>query len=108
MANIDNRQLERFPIEIPATLRMSDNPGEEPIEVRTKDVCSGGAFFHATQTVPVGTEVAVDLVLPIGELKKIDADNVLIKVDGSVIRITDEGMVVRFNSKYQITPLKKR
>jgi hypothetical protein len=108
MTNLNKRQLERFPLELPAMLQVSDDPGVEPIEVCTKDVCSGGAFFHTTESIPVGTDVSIDLVIPIGELKKIAADNVLIKVDGSVIRTTDEGMVVRFSSKYHISPVEKR
>jgi len=107
MTGLNKRSMDRFPLEIPAKVQIEGQPNTEPIELHTKDVCSGGAFFHTAQSIPIGTGVQVDLVIPISQLKKIDADNVLIKVAGSVIRANDEGMVVSFKRKYSITPLQK-
>ena len=76
------------------------------MEFVTSDVCSGGAFFHTDQSMPVGTEVTVDLVISTDQLKRLDADRVLIKTAGAVVRTDEEGMAICFEKKYVITPLK--
>lgn len=107
MPGLDKRRMERFSLKIPAKLQIKDKPDNKPLELTTKDVCSGGAYFNTTQPAPIGTEVDVQLVIPISELKKIDADNVVITVSGSVLRANDKGMVVAFNNNYSIAPLQK-
>jgi hypothetical protein len=106
MAAIDKRKMERFSLEIPTYLQVAVEQESESRELVTRDVCAGGALFHTDQPLPVGTEIKVDLVLSISELKKIKADKVLIKVDGVVIRTDEKGMAVCFDKKYKITPLK--
>jgi hypothetical protein len=102
----ENREMERYSLEIPAHVELANEQGEERLEYVTQDVCSGGAFFHTDQPMPIGTKLKVDLVVPIDQLKKIESDRVLIKVNGDVVRIGEKGMAVRFKKKFTITPLK--
>lgn len=106
MNGIDKRKVERFPLELPAFLKVGDESEGETVEFVTSDVCSGGAFFPTDKPIPVGTEVKVDLVIPIDQLKKIEADKVLITVAGSVIRTEKRGMAVCFDNKYKIMPIR--
>ncbi len=102
----NKRTMERFDLNLPAYLTRSSQQGsEETIELETSDICAGGAFFRTDKPLPIGTEVDVDVVLPLDELKKLRGDKVLIKVSGSVVRIDDEGIAVSFDKKYSLSPL---
>ncbi len=106
MSMLDKRTMERFDLEIAAHIQAGAEDESESIDVVTKDVCSGGAFFQTDTPLAIGTGVKVDLVMPISELKKMDADSVFVRVSGEVIRSDQEGMAVCFGKKYKITPLK--
>ncbi len=109
----EKRKLERFDLKIPAKIKLADlsqdDRGEEIPDLTTSDISSGGAFFHTTKPLPKGTDIKIDLILPLGKLKKLSEDSLhaLIKVTGTVIRTESEGMAIRFDSNYQIRPLKK-
>ncbi len=106
MSILNKRAMERFDLEIATHIEAGAEDEGQSIDVVTKDVCSGGAFFQTGTPLPRGTEVKVDLVMPISELKKIEADSVSVTVSGEVIRSDGEGMAVCFDRKYRITPLK--
>jgi hypothetical protein len=53
----------------------------------------------------VGTEMQVDLVLPLDELKKIEGKRANIKLKGAVIRTGEKGMAIIFDKKYRISPM---
>lgn len=95
MSILDKRKMERYPMAISAYLTFNAAQNEKAIEHVTRDICAGGAFFHASRSFPVGTDVQVDLVLP---------NRVRVKVDGAVIRSTQNGMAICFDNKYKIIP----
>lgn len=102
----ENRRLERFGLGLPSQVQISqENKGEGVLAVETRNVCSGGAFFKTEELLAEGTEVAIDLVLPLDELKKMDGRRTLIKVSGVVVRTEDEGMAVQFNRRFKLVPL---
>ncbi len=104
----DSRRLERFHLQIAATVRIvseSEKHDGEVIDLLTSDVCSGGAYFHTEQPLPEGTNVKVDLALPIDELKKRKRRNALVKIKGEVIRSETAGMAICFEDNYKIRPL---
>jgi len=105
MTGIDRRKLERFSLEIPAYTRIGNNDNYQSYKLITKNICSGGAFLYIDHMIPVGTEVDIDLVIPISQLKNIDAHNVLIQVNGSVIRNEIDGIAICFENNYKITPM---
>jgi hypothetical protein len=47
-----------------------------------------------------------ELVMPLDRLKTVEADRVLVKISGAVIRADEKGMAVCFDKKYTITPVK--
>lgn len=94
--------MERFSLKLPSLLWTgNDNKGHK-IELQTENVCASGAFFKAKQSLPVGTDVKIDMVVPFNRLKKPQDRKTLIKVSGSVIRIDKTGMAIRFGEDYQI------
>lgn len=106
MTAIEMRRMKRFDLEIPAFMRVANGQEDESMELTTSDVCSGGALFHTRQSMPVGTEVEVDLLLPVRQLDKIDTGKVILEIAGSVIRADEKSMAVRFGKKYKIIPFK--
>lgn len=109
MEEIEKRKLERFDLKIPAKIEVKTSDQEEEVlNLLTSDICSGGAFFHTTQPLPEGTEVKIDLVLPLDKLNKIkdDYQQVYIKITGTVLRSESRGMAIYFNEDYLIHPRK--
>ncbi|MFA4915940.1 MAG: PilZ domain-containing protein [Syntrophales bacterium] len=107
MKENEKRTLERFDLEISAKIEVGNSEQDRKrLDFMTKDVCSGGAFFHTSQTLPEGTNVKIDLILPLDSLKKLNDDckQAFIKVTGTVLRSASGGMAIRFNEDYQISP----
>jgi hypothetical protein len=109
----EKRGLERFDLEIPARIRKSISKKEEgTIDLLTSDISSGGAFFHTTKPLEEGTDVKIDLILPISGLyKKLDEGSregeykrAFIKISGKVLRAESRGMAIVFNEDYEIRP----
>lgn len=99
------RSLERFDLELPATIELL-TPDQEHrlLNLLTTNICSGGAYFHTTQPLPEGTQVKIDLVLPLDKLRKLKDEHkqAYIKVTGTVLRSESEGMAICFDEDYQI------
>ena len=97
--------MERFSLELPARLSVATESGkQESLELLTSNICAGGAFFETEQPLVAGTEVKIDLVLPLDELKKLEGTRPHIKVSGAVIRTDEKGMAISFDERYQILP----
>jgi hypothetical protein len=103
---VDHRKTERFRLQVPAKVhKVPPCEGEDCLELTTKDVCSGGAYFQTDKPLPLGTGVKVELILPLAKIKKVKGKRVHVRVSGAVIRISEAGMAVCFEDDYEITPL---
>jgi hypothetical protein len=104
----ERRKLERFDLCLPATIEMVTK-GEEKEKVTphltTKNICSGGAYFHAGQPLLQGTEVKIRLLLALDKLIRLGGNRAFIKVKGRVLRTEPTGMAIRFYEDHQIVPL---
>ena len=102
----DKRRLERFDLELPATIELLISDQEKSlVNLLTTNISSGGAYFHTPQPLPKGTQVKIDLVLPLDKLRKLKDEHkqAYIKVTGTVLRSESEGMAICFEEDYQIT-----
>jgi len=108
VTQMEKRNLTRFELELPARLTLIKHPDPTALELITSDVCAGGAYFQTDRPLPVGTELNVEIVLPLDELKKIEGKKAHIKVSGSVIRINEQGMAIRFEPDFVIQPLAEK
>ncbi|NVM24419.1 MAG: PilZ domain-containing protein [Desulfobacterales bacterium] len=101
----EKRRLERFDLELPATIELL-TPDQEKrlLNLLTTNICSGGAYFHTTEPLPKGTQVKIDLVLPLEKLRKLKEEykQAYIKVTGTVLRSESEGMAICFDEDYQL------
>ena len=102
----NKRSVERFDLELPATIEFTNVDHEEMLDnLLTTNVCSGGAYFYTPQPLPIGTQVKIDLVLPLEKLRKLKDEHkhAHIKVTGKVLRSGSEMMAICFDEDYQIT-----
>lgn len=103
----NQRAMDRFRLKIPAQASVVDGDGVEQIgDFETCDICAGGAFLNTNEPLPVGSEIKLDLVIAIDELRKVKGNKVTIKVKGEVVRVEDDGMAVKFGEKFEIIPSK--
>jgi hypothetical protein len=116
MKNLENdkRNLERFPLEIKARIKTLDSRKDElGIDIKTSNISSGGAFFHTPEPLSEGSDVMIELILPVEKLVKYlnnqekDYRETLVELKGRVLRSEPEGMVIRFDKDFKITPMKE-
>ena len=105
MSRPEKRSLPRLKLELPASVCETGNDDSGPFELWTSDVSAGGAFFVTGHPLPVGTELEIDLILPLDELKKLEGKNAHVSLSGAVVRVSRQGIAVCFNKKYTIRPL---
>lgn len=104
--NVDQkRKMQRFPVQLPASVFLAGEAPDEPLNFLTNDACAGGVFIQTDHPLPLGAEVKMELVLPYIELKNFTGKGAMLKVSGEVIRVSDTGMAIRFNEDYHIWPL---
>jgi len=96
--------MERFNLELPAHMSTADQEEIKSVNAVTSDISAGGAFFNTDSSLPVGTRMAIDLVLPLDELKRIEGKRANISIKGHVVRIDRKGMAVRFDRRFRISP----
>ena len=102
----EKRALERFSLQLLTSVAIfAEDRDQEGIELLTRNISSGGAFFEAPHSLSVGTRVKIEVILPLWEIKSIEGDKALIKVTGSIIRADEKGMAMCFDKDYQILPL---
>ena len=110
MQRAERRSLERFRLEVPARIRCVQYPSEpdtDAVEMDglTRDICSGGAFIKGGQPFPMGTEITIQLMLPLDKFKALEnVEDVRINVSGKVIRTESGGFGVCFGDQYEIKP----
>ena len=62
MAQLEKRKMERFDLELPALLSITDKSRKQrAAEFMISNICSGGAFFKTDKPLSVGTDVKMDL-----------------------------------------------
>jgi hypothetical protein len=104
MVEIEKRKMERFDLEIPIYLSVADKSNKhESLKFITTNICSAGAFFKTEKPLSVGTDVKLDIILPLDKLHELGDKKSSIKVSGSVIRTDQQGMAICFDKNYKIS-----
>ena len=107
VAEIENRNMERFDLELKAYLSVTDmSEQQKSFELLTSNICAGGAFFKTNAPLRVGTDVRLDIILPLNKFKNVKSKISRIYFSGSVIRTNQQGMAICFDKNYKILPLK--
>jgi len=105
MIELEKRKMERFSLELATYLSIVNN-GEKrkSLKFTTSNICSGGAFFKTEKPLSIGTDVKLNIILPLDKFKNLKSKRSSIYVSGSVIRTDQQGMAICFDKRYKITP----
>jgi len=100
MKNIaDKRQNERFNLEVPLNLKIADgSANKENIKLKTKDISSSGALVLSDLPLDEGATLEIDIDIPLDILKDIKGNSAKVSIKGQVIRISEHGIALSFNS----------
>lgn len=107
MLGLGKRQMERFKLDVPAIItpkNRKESHRKRQLELRTRNICAGGAFILTDTPLDVGTDVDVNLQLTFFTGSAEHEKRSIIHISGSVIRTEPRGMAVKFKDKYQISP----
>jgi len=90
--HMNKRFRQRIPLRLAATIESKDRN----VKVLTRDISSIGAYFDSENNIPVGSEVDLEVYLPVEELKELKSGSAKMKVSGTVVRVEEGGVAVLF------------
>jgi hypothetical protein len=102
----EQRKYERFNLKLPAHIEKiaSVAPQEkEMLDLHTKNICAGGAYFNTVNPFSEGSEVKIHLVIQAENIKKLTGKQAHLTMTGKVLRTKAEGMAIRFTKAYTLT-----
>ena len=103
----DRRKYERFQLELPARLEVNSSQRTEIFELRTRDISAAGALLLGTSAqFLAGTRCHLELIVASERIKELTGVQGLIKVEGTIVRSTPEGVAICFDGDCQILGLK--
>ncbi len=111
MLSSDRRALERFSLDVPASLSVRVSPVRRIrlTPTHTRDISANGAFVYLSDLsdIPaVGTRVELELHLVIGTLPELVhvSPEVAVAVEGKVIRQNHDGVGIQFDRHLRFAP----
>jgi len=103
----DRRKYERFQLELSARLEMNSSQRTEIFELRTRDISAAGALLiGTTQQFATGTRCHLELIVSSERIKELTGVQGLIKIEGTIVRSTPDGVAICFDGDCQILGLK--
>jgi hypothetical protein len=103
----ERRTYERFQLSLPARLEMNSSEKTEIFGLHTRDISAGGALLlGTTEQFPTGTRCQLELIVASERIKELTGVQGLIKIEGTIVRSTPEGVAVCFDGECQILGLK--
>jgi hypothetical protein len=73
-----------------------ESQNDTTLNCHTRDISSVGAFFDSEVIVPVGTDVEMEIYLPLEKLEESRQHDGKMKVSGTVVRVEEGGVAVLF------------
>jgi hypothetical protein len=103
----ERRIYERFQLSLPARLETNSTGKKEILELQTKDISAAGALLSGTTVqFPTGIRCRLELIVTSERIKELTGVHGLIKIAGTIVRSTPEGVAVRFDGDCEILGLK--
>ena len=103
----EQRKYERFQLELPARLEMNSTERTEIFELQTRNISAAGALLVGTpEQFPAGTRCQLELIVTSERIKKLTGVQGLIKLEGTIVRSTPDGVAICFDGDCQILGLK--
>jgi len=98
----ERRKFERFEINAPALVEVEGK--EKQLQLYTRDISAGGAFFHAAVPLDIGIKLKVEIVIPNETIENLTGTQFQLRVYGTVVRSEDGGMAISFKGQ-EILPM---
>lgn len=103
----ERRTYERFQLSLPARLEMNSSERTEVFELQTQDISAAGALLlGTTEQFPAGTRCQLELIVTSERIKELTGVQGLIKIEGTIVRSTPDGVAICFDGDCQILGLK--
>lgn len=103
----DNRQMQRFSISAPAQVELRGGSSSKThMNLFSRDVCAGGAFFLTSNPLDVGTLVDIRMLLVPRHIRSQIGKKAQVTISGVVLRIDKNGMAIRFDHHYQMSSVR--
>jgi hypothetical protein len=102
----DRRKYERFLLKLPARLTMNSSQRTEMFELQTRDISAAGAFLNTKERFSLGTRFLMELTVASKRIKELTGVQGLIKIEGTIVRSTPDGVAICFDGDCQILGLK--
>ena len=103
----ERRKHERFQLELPARLEVNTSRRTEIFELRSKNISAAGTLLIGTiEQFPAGTRCYLELLVNSQRIKELTGAQGLIKIGGTIVRSTADGLVICFDGDCQILGLK--
>ena len=102
----ERRQFERFPLTLPARMKMITSKDNQVFEFETWDISAAGAFVITKEKFSEGTRFKLDLTVPSSRIKKLTGLQSLLESEGRVVRSSPIGVAIQFDKKCHIMSLK--
>ena len=103
----EQRGHERFQLELPARVVTDTSGKKEIFEFNTKDISAAGVLLLGTGgQFSEGTRCQLELIVSAEKIQELTGMKGLIKVEGTVVRSTADGVAICFDGDCQILGLK--
>ena len=102
----ERRTYERFQLSLPARMELNSPERTEIFDAQTRDMSAAGVFLLTTKRFSEGTRCRLELTVPSNRIKELTGAQGLIKVEGTVVRSTPDGVAVCFDGECKILGLK--
>ena len=102
----ERREYERFQLALPARLEIATSVKKEIFDAQTRDISAAGTFLFTTERFSEGTRCRLELTVPSNRIKELTGAQGLIKVEGTVVRSTPDGVAICFDGDCQILSFK--
>ena len=102
----ERREYERFQLALPARLKIATSVKKEIFDAQTRDISAAGTFLFTTERFSEGTRCRLELIVQSNRIKELTGAQSLLKVEGTVVRSTPEGVAVCFDGECEILGLK--
>ena len=97
---MDQRTQQRFPLKLKALVsRNTPNQPDDSIEVLTKDISCQGAYLEMDNPLMNGSEISLQLFLPISEMGYSLEHGPVITASGAIVRHGADGVGVQFDTE---------
>jgi hypothetical protein len=104
----ERRKYERLQLELPARLEMNSSEKTEFFELQTRNISAAGVLLMGTtEQFPAGIRCQLELIVTSERIKELTGAQGLIKVEGTIVRSTPEGVAICFDGDCQILGLKR-